>query len=93
MIREARAFWLLAAMLAGAVAHANANIIADPGFESGTPWLLHGGHGRRLGCYGPGRARSVIMVAPVAATPAMPIQECKWPFWIGAIPLIRSLRL
>jgi hypothetical protein len=38
MISRTHGAWLLATMLAGAVVHANAaNIVADPGFESGTP--------------------------------------------------------
>jgi len=54
MLNKTQRVWLLAAILTGAVVQANAaNIVADPGFEKGLTWLLHGGaYGRRLVCHG-----------------------------------------
>jgi hypothetical protein len=45
MFNKTKSVWLLTAMLAGAVVQANANIVADPGFESGTPASYSGAMG------------------------------------------------
>ena len=46
MLKKTKRVWLLAAMLAGAVVQGNAaNIVADPGFENGTPGSYTGAMG------------------------------------------------
>src|SRR6516225_11578548 len=46
MLNKTKRVWLLAAMLAGAVVQTNAaNIVADPGFENGTPGSYTGAIG------------------------------------------------
>lgn len=46
MLNKTKRVWLLAAMLAGVIVQANAgNIVADPGFESGTPGSYTGAMG------------------------------------------------
>src|SRR5215469_8917369 len=46
MINKTKRVWLLTAILAGAVLQANAaNIVADPGFEAGTPGSYTGAMG------------------------------------------------
>ena len=92
MLNKTKRVWLLAAMLAGAVVQANAaNIVADPGFENGTPGSYTGGMGDGW-VVTAGTGAICNNSGAVAAAPGLPIQELKWPFWIGAIPSIRSLR-
>ena len=79
MLNKTKRVWLLAAMLAGAVVQTNAaNIVADPGFENGTPgsytgaigdgWVVTAGTGAicnnsGAGCGSAGVARTGTQMA------------------------------
>lgn len=78
-MRKSSGVWLLAAMLAGAAVHASAaNIVADPGFEMGTPsdytgaigdgWVVTAGTGAicnvsGMGCGNAGPAHTGTQMA------------------------------